>query len=55
MRDGLPFGHLNISMLLKQQIETQVRKFKAKAESSVSAFSFMAFVTLCHAATVVFT
>lgn len=55
MKDELPFGHLNISMPLKQQIEKQVRKCKAKAESSVSTFSFMTSVTLCHNLTVVFT
>lgn len=46
MKDELPFGHLNISTLLKQQIEKQMRKFKAKAESSVSTFSFLTFVTV---------
>ena len=55
MKDELPFGHLNISVLLKQQIEAQMRKFRAKAESSVSTFSFMTFVTSCHNLTVVFT
>lgn len=55
VKDELPFGYLNFSMLLKQQIEKQTSKFKAKAESSVSTFSFMTFVTLRYNLTVVFT
>lgn len=55
LKDELPFEQLNISMLLKYQVEMQVRKFKAKVESSVSTFNFMAFVILCHNLTVVFT